>query len=217
MDRFARLRSLGLVVAVAGLVAACGGSSSGGSAPIAAGGGSTAPVATPTDTAAPLFDSDFESVCQGATQSRATAYDKKAATHKAFYFETYQEDLLNQSDTDLPADWTVQYSATDPTAFTAIDLVGCGVRTSSKLLKTCTGYKDNDGNDLGKVELYSAEYTLSVHEATTGKTLSSTTVSSDSADCPTFESFDEGEKVVKEYDNIPKDKVVAALKPFIQP
>jgi hypothetical protein len=217
MDRSARVRSFTLALAVAGFVAGCGGSSSGGgTTPAAGGGGSTTPAVT-TPSAGPLFDSDFESVCQGATQSRATAYDKTAAAHKALYFETFEDDLLNQSDTDLPSDWTIQYSATDPTAFSGIDLVACGVRTSSKLVKTCTGYKDNDGKDLGTLKLYSAKYTLSVHEATTGKTLSSKAVSSDSAECPTFASFDSGETEAVQYDSIPKSTVVAALKPFVQP
>jgi hypothetical protein len=217
MDRSARVRSFALVVAAAGLLAGCGGSSSGGGEPVAAGGGDTTASTTPTTAASSLFPDDFESVCQGATQSQATAYDKKAATHKALYFETYEEDLLDQSTTDLPGDWTIQWSADDPAALSGIDIVACGVRTSSKHVKTCTGYKDNDDKELGKLELYTAKYELSVHEATTGKTLSTTTVSTNDTDCPAFASFDSGEDTTVDYNSIPKDKVVAALKPFIQP
>lgn len=222
MDRSARFRSLVLVGLAAGLIAGCGGSSSGGGTPVAAGGdtpaASTAPSASATAVSTDaIFPDSFESVCQGATYSDATAYDKKAATHKALYFETYEDDLLDQSTTDLPADWTLQWSQGEPRALAGIDLVACGVRTSSKLVKSCTGYKDNDGKDLGTLKLYTAKYELSVHEATTGKTLSSTTISSDSNDCPTFASFDSGEDTAVQYDSIPKAKVVAALKPFIQP
>ncbi|MBV9484661.1 MAG: hypothetical protein JO246_01235 [Frankiaceae bacterium] len=214
MDRSARRCSL-VVLALVGVVAGCsGGGSSGGGTP-AAGGGTTPTVST--SSGGPLFDSDFSPVCEGATQSRATPYDNTAATHKAFYFETFDQDLINESDTDLPSDWTIQYSASDPTAFAGIDIVACGVRTSSKFVKTCTGYKDSDGKELGTLDLYTAKYTLSVHEATTGKTLSSTNVSATDTSCPSFASFDSGETKATQYDSIPKATVVAALKPFVQP
>ena len=58
---------------------------------------------------------------------------------------------------------------------------------------------------------------LSVHEAMTGTTLAATTVTSDGDSCPTLVSFDDKSSVVKQYDAIPKDTVVAAVKPFVQP
>ena len=195
-------------VALVVLLASCGGSSSG--AGSSDGGGGT----TATTVAAKLFADNFTGVCQGAGMSQAREY-AKTGTHKALYFETYKDSLLDQS-TQLPADWTVQFDA-KTNAYAAIDIVACGVRTAQTFLKDCTGYQE-DGKDTGHtVKLYSATYTVTVHQATSGKTLGTTTMSADDSTCPSFQSFDEGETTVKSYDSPGKDKITAFLKPFIQP
>jgi hypothetical protein len=195
-----------IAVAVLGLAAAgCGSSSSGGTA-----------AAGSDPSTGPLFSDSFQSVCQGATQSRATTYETTAPTHKALYFESYTDDLLDES-SELPADWTIPYDAKNQTALTGTDLVACGVRTASRLLKTCTGYQDKGKDTDDTVDLYAATYTLSVHEAATGTTLASRPVTSDDPTCPTLASFGDDHSTVKQYDPIPKDTVIAALKQYVQP
>jgi hypothetical protein len=69
----------------------------------------------------------------------------------------------------------------------------------------------------GILDLPSATYTVSVHEATTGKDLDMTLVSSDDDTCPMFMSFDDDSQKTM-YDAVPsKDDLVAFVKPFVQP
>jgi len=141
----------------------CGGSDGGGSDK----GGSTGDDTNAVET--PLFPDDFEPVCQGATVSKATPYDAAAIGHKALYFATYEDSILDQS-TELPADWSVTFSATGD-ALQAVDLVACAVRSAEQLVRTCTGYQD-DGKDTGnEVRWHTATYDVSVREATTGTVL----------------------------------------------
>lgn len=212
-----RVSRTGVVAFVAVLLlslSGCGDSDDGGSSD-----GDTSGE-TPTDTSTevadtPLFPDDFEPVCDGATVSSATAYDQAAASHKALYFATYEESLLDKS-SDLPADWTVAFSA-DGNALQAVDLVACSVRTAEKLVQTCTGYQ-NDGEDTGnEVRWHTATYDVSVREATTGTVLKQETIEATDEDCPSFVMFDEGEKSVDQYAEVPDNKIVALLKPFVQP
>ena len=62
------------------------------------------------------------------------------------------------------------------------------------LVEECTGYQ-TDGVDTGNVvNLYSADYAVSVHEATTGKELGATTITATATECPTYVTFTDGEK-----------------------
>lgn len=213
-----RVSRVGVVSAAAVLVLGVGGC--GGSDDDNGSSGSDPTGSDPTDTSTeatdtPLFPDDFEPVCEGATVSAATAYDKAAATHKALYFATYEESLLDQS-SRLPADWTVTFAATG-NALQAVDLVACAVRTGDKLERTCTGYQE-DGVDTGnEVRWHTATYAVSVREATTGTELTTKTIEATDKDCPSFATFDEGEDSVDRYAEIPDNQIVALLKPFVQP
>src|SRR5688500_20245275 len=87
------------VLAFAAL-ASCGGNED-------AAGGSDAEGEAGTVQASVLFPDNFKGVCSGASVSAASAYDQDARPHKALYFETYEDDLMDQS-SSLPGDWTVQ-------------------------------------------------------------------------------------------------------------
>ena len=203
-----RVRRTGLVLSAAVLafsLAACGDDGGDGGAD---GDGGGAP-------AEQLFPDDFQPVCQGATVSAATAYDEAAATHKALYFASHEEDLTDKS-SSLPADWTVLYSP-EGDALAAIDLVLCAVRTSEALVQECTGYQD-DGVDTGNtVNWYTATYDVSVRAATTGQVLAQETMEATDEDCPTLVFFDGEDETVDMYAALSDDDMVAFLKPFVQP
>jgi len=102
-------------------------------------------------------------------------------------------------------------------ALQEIDLVACSVRTAEKLVQTCTGYED-DGEDTGnEVRWHTATYEVSVREATTGTVLKQETIEATDETCPSLVMFDEGEQSVDQYDAVPDEKIVALLKPFVQP
>ena len=210
-----RVSRIGVVVSAAVLalsLGGCGDSGDGGSNN-SSGSDPTGSDSPAADT--PLFPDDFKPVCEGATVSRATAYDPAAASHKALYFATYEDSLLDQS-SNLPTDWTVLFSA-DGNALQAIDVVACSVRTAEKLAQTCTGYED-DGEDTGnEVRWHTATYEVSVREATTGTVLTQETIEATDKSCPSLVMFDEGETSVDQYDSVPDEKIVALLKPFVQP
>jgi len=161
-----------------------------------------------------LFADDFRGVCQGATVSRATPYDA-ATSHKVILFSPNGSDLVEDTST-LPADWQVQFDANSD-AYAKVDTVVCMEVKDEQPLRECTGYQD-DGHDTDNiVDLRSATYTVSVHEAITGKDLGMTELSSDDDTCPMFMSFDDDSQK-KTYDAVPsKDDLVAFLKPFVQP
>ena len=192
-----------MLVAVLALSAAgCGGSSS-----TSSGGGNAS--------AAKLFPTDFEGVCQGATASKAKAYDKSAKTHKAIFFQTYKDKLLDQS-TQLPADWTVQFDANSD-AYATIDVVACAVRTASTFVKDCDGYEKDDKPTNNKVKMNDATYTVTVREATTGKELAKTEMQGSSTVCPMLQSFEGDNETVDVYASVKKEELVAFVKPFVQP
>lgn len=200
------LRAAGLLLAATILLTSCGSDEDPG-----ADTGST-PATTPP--AAQLFPDDFEVVCSGATQSKAADY-ATTETHKALYFETYEDDLLDQS-TRLPDDWTVLFDA-NTDAYAAVDVVACGVRTAEKLAQKCEGYEDDESGTLGSVNWYTGTYELTAYEARTGTELGSTTLEATDNECPMIASFDEGEDEIDMYDSPKEEDVIKFLKPFVQP
>lgn len=168
-----------------------------------------------TSTDVPLFPDDFKPVCQGATVSRATAYDETATAHKALYFAS-SDDALTERTSDLPADWTVAFTP-DADALAAIDVVLCAVRTGEALVQECTGYED-DGVDTGStVNWHTATYEVSVRAATTGQVLAQETMEATDEGCPSIVFFDEDGQTLDMYASIESEAAVAFLKPFVQP
>lgn len=162
-----------------------------------------------------LFSTDFNGVCQGATVSRATPYDKAAKTHKVLLLATYKDSLIEQS-SSLPDDWMVQFDANSD-AYAKIDLVACAVRTNATFVKDCDGYKKDDKETKNIAKLHDATYKVTVREATTGKELGSTEVTAKGDSCPMLMSF-EGENDTQDYfPSPPEDALVAFIKPFVQP
>jgi hypothetical protein len=199
------------MVMVIALVAGC---SSSGSDTTAAGGGGGAPGATTPP--AKLFDTDFKGVCQGATVSKARAYDKTAKTgHKVLYFKTYKDDLV-EGLTEMPSDWKVTFDANSD-AYAATDLVVCARRTADTFVKDCTGYTDHDKATNNVAKLHTATWTVTAHEATTGNALGTTTLQGTDASCPMFMTFDDDNQSVDYYVEPSSDQVVAFIKPFAQP
>ena len=160
-----------------------------------------------------LFPDSFKGVCSGASVSTATAYDPAGNAHKALYFATYEDDLTDRS-SDLPGDWTVQFSP-DSDALRSIDLVVCARRTAAQEVKVCDGYKDDDKPTQNKVRWHTATYELSVREARTGKELATTTIEATDADCPMFWTFDGNSDTDEGYASLSDSAVADFLKPHI--
>ena|SRR5690242_12363770 len=177
------------------------------------------PASLQTPTGSPsaegkLFADDFRGVCQGATMSRARAYHS-GGPHKVVLFTPYSGDMIEDT-TTLPEDWMVQFDANGD-AYAKVDTVACVSVTDEQPLKECTGYQDNGHDTDNKVDLRSATYSVSVHEATTGEELGSTELSGTDDSCPTVVSF-ENDTQEKVYDTpLSNDDLVAFLKPFVQP
>lgn len=164
-----------------------------------------------------LFAEDFKPVCEGAPVSAAKPYDKAATGHKAVYMKTYKDSGLLDSSTELPADWTVKFDA-NGNVFSEVDLVVCAKRTSEKLAKRCDGYKVDDKPNALVVKMHTAKYTVTVHEATTGKELGRTTVAANDGACPqSVFGIEQGTTEMNEYDSPPDEQIVAFAKTFIQP
>ena len=199
-------RALGVLIGALLLLAACGGDDGD---PDAA--GDTSSVSTPDS---PLFPDDFKVVCSGATESRAADYATSQA-HKAVYFETYKDDLLDQS-SRLPGDWTVQF---DPNGdvLTTVDVVACAIRSEEKLAQKCEGYEDEESGTVGSVNWYTGTYELTAYEARSGTPLGSATIEADDPECPLFASFDDGEDEVDLYDAPSDEEIAKFLKAFVQP
>lgn len=162
-----------------------------------------------------LFPDDFQGVCSGATVSSATPYDPAAASHKALYFATYTDDLLDQSST-LPGDWTVQWSP-DGNTLTAIDLVVCARRSAAQQVKVCDGYEDDGRETANTVRWHTATYEVSVREATSGNILGETTMEATGTNCPMFMSFDSDSDTVDGYASLSDSAVADFVRPFIAP
>ena len=175
----------------------------------------SANAGTTADTvqASQLFPDNFKGVCSGASVSTATAYDPGASTHKALYFATYRDDLMDQS-SSLPGDWTVRFSP-DSDALRAVDLVVCARRTAARQVKVCDGYRSNGNATQNRVRWHTATYELSVREARTGRTLAQTTLEATGSDCPMFMNFDGDSDTVDAYAS-PSDSAVADfLRPHV--
>lgn len=167
-----------------------------------------------TAPAVPVQAADFVGVCSGATESRASDY-ASSDEHKLVYFETLEDDLLEQS-SRMPTDWTVQ-NFEDLDAFAAVDLVACAERTGATKVKTCDDYDIDETGERGTVNWHTATYDLRVFEAKTGSELASTTIRAGDKDCPMFVTFDEGELEIDEF-AVPSDsELTKFLRPFVQP
>ncbi|OKH84566.1 hypothetical protein EB75_04465 [Mycobacterium sp. ST-F2] len=175
------------------------------------------PTSTPDPTTAPakLTNADFMTVCQGATQSRATGYSPDAKSHKTILFTPWGHGLVEDTST-LPSDWTVQFDANRNT-YAAIDTVVCVETKDEQSVMDCTGYQDNGHPTANKVDLRATTYTVTVRAATTGKELGTTELSGTDTTCPMFMSFD-NDTQTKQY-NVPppKDDLIAFVKQFVQP
>lgn len=161
----------------------------------------------------PLFPDNFKGVCSGASVSSATAYDPSVKAHKALYFATYKDDLMDQS-SSLPGDWTVLFSANGD-ALKAIDLVVCAKRTAAREVKVCDGFKKDDKPTQNKVRWHTATYEISVREAKTGRTLGQTTFEATDSDCPMLQMFDGDSETVDGYASLPDSVVADFLRPHI--
>ena len=164
--------------------------------------------------AAKLFPDNFKGVCSGASVSAATAYDPAAKAHKALYFATYKDDLMDQSST-LPNDWTVQFDE-HADAYKAVDLVICARRVADKQVKVCDGYKDKDDKPTGNmVRWHTATYEVSVREALTGKELEKKTIEAGDSTCPMFQNFDSSTEAVDDYASLSDTAVLDLLRPHM--
>jgi hypothetical protein len=194
-------------------LAACSSSKPASSPTASPGSGTSAPGTSVPATK--LFADDFRGVCQGAGVSRATAYSKQAPNHKVILFSSYSGSLTEDT-TTLPSDWVVQFDA-NTDAYAKADTVACVQVKSGQPLKQCTGYQNNGHDTKNKVDLRTATYTVTAHEATTGKVLGQTELTGTDDSCPMFMTFDD-ENQTKSYDAPPsKDELIAFLKPFVQP
>jgi hypothetical protein len=172
-------------------------------------------ASTPSITT-PLFPDDFKGVCQGATVSKAKAYDAKAATgHKVILFQTFKDSLIEQT-TQLPSDWRVTFDA-NADAYAAVDLIACSVRTDATFVKDCDGYQKDGKTTANIAKLHGATYKLTVREATTGKELASKDLTAEADDCPMFVTFEGDSDTVNYYESPPDEAYVDFIKPFVQP
>lgn len=196
------------VVAGALALAACGGSDSeGGDA--GSGGGSD------TTMLSQMFASDFEPACRTNPVAGATAYDPaRAGLHKLVLLEGTSIDAVDEGFLDIPSEWTILFN-TETDAYATAELVLCVVRTTTTLVQECTGY-ESDGVETGNVvNLYSADYDVSIHAATTGEELGRTTVSAIGTECPMFVSFSEGE-TTRDWFETDAEAVAAFARPFVE-
>ncbi|BBX85102.1 hypothetical protein [Mycolicibacterium aubagnense] len=174
----------------------------------------TLTTSTSPPAAAKLTSADFMSVCQGATQSRATGYNPDALSHKTILFIPLNHGLVEDTST-LPSDWTVQFDANRDT-YAAIDTVVCVETKDEQSVKECTGYEDNGHSTANKVDLRATTYTITVRVATTGKELATTELSGTDTTCPMFMSFDDDTQTKPYNVPPPKDDLIAFIKQFVQ-
>lgn len=202
---FRSVMAFPVALALAALAACGGGGSDAGNGARDA----NALQAAQADSAAPgslLLPDNFKGVCSGAPVSAAAAYDPAGRAHKALYFATYKDGLIDRS-SSLPNDWTVTFSASSD-ALRAVDLVVCARRTAARQLKVCDGYQSNGRPTRNQVRWHSATYELSVREARTGRELAKTTVEATDSTCPMFQTFESDSETVDGYAS-PSDTAVA--------
>lgn len=146
-----------------------------------------------------MFASDFEPACRNSPVAGATAYDAtRPGIHKVVVQSGTDTDEMNEGFLDLPAEWTILFDAATDQYATA-ELVLCVVRTNATLVEECTGYESDGTETDNVVNLYSADYDVSVHEATTGAELGATTIAAVAEECPLYVTFTEGEKTTDWY------------------
>ena len=193
---------IAFALAMLGLIglAACGGTGSGGNT-------------TGVIQANILFADDFKGVCSGAPLSVASAYVPDARAHRAVFFASDGDDLSDHS-YSLPRDWTAQFAEGQNT-YKAIDLVVCARRTTTRQVKVCGGYKNDDRPTRNQVRWHTATYELSVREARTGKQLATRTIEASAAECPMFQSFGSDTEVVDGYASLSDTIVADFLRPYI--
>ncbi|HEX2239629.1 MAG TPA: hypothetical protein VHJ82_00585 [Actinomycetota bacterium] len=191
-----RLLLLGLVALVS--LAACGGGDDGADTATDAGGGVTPAVE--------LFSTDIEQVCAGGTVAAAAPYDPSAdAIHPMLAFEGAAPELTEMT-LDFPEGWVAQFPDVEKT-----ELVACLDRTKETFVKTCEGYKSDESDETFSVQLYDAEYDVTLYAAQSGEEIASTTLEATDEDCPMLAFFDEGEETQIEYASADKQ-----LRQFVQ-
>ncbi len=165
------------------------------------------------DPAAPTVDilTDFGDVCRSVSLPGATAYDPaRTGTHPLITMSgegaDYQTSLAL-----LPDQWDPVIGEEQ-----TVELVACLARTSTTLIETCTGYLDDDNQDIGNtVELYDASYDVQLIAATTGEVIATTQLDATEDTCPSFVFFDADESVKPWYAE-PTDELTAFLAPFVE-
>lgn len=115
-----------------------------------------------------------------------------------------------------PSDWMVQFD-TNTDAYAKVDTVACIEVKDEQPSKECTGYQDDGRDTSNKVDMCSADYTVSVREAATGKELGSTELPGVDDSCPMFMSFDDDTQTKIYYATPSTDDLVAFIKQFVQP
>lgn len=178
----------GLVVLVG--LGACGGEETTDSSAIDAG-AVTPPVATPT---IELFSTDLEQVCAGGTVAGVPEYDESAqGIHPMLAFEG-KDPEYSEMVVDFPEGWVAAFPDIEKT-----ELVACLNRTGESFVKTCKGYESDETDETFSVDLYNADYEVTLYAARSGDEVATTRINATAKDCPMFAFFDEGEQSQIEY------------------
>ena len=162
-----------------------------------------------------MFPADFEPACRSNPVAGASAYNPAApGIHPLVALAGEDTNQLDEAYLDIPTEWTIVFNdATDE--YAKAELVLCVLRTSTTLAQECTGYEADGKATNNVVKLYSAEYAVAMHEASTGKELGSTAITADATECPSFVMFDEGQDSKDWYET--NDAAVAEFaRPFAQ-
>ncbi|VAW43395.1 hypothetical protein MNBD_CHLOROFLEXI01-1372 [hydrothermal vent metagenome] len=160
-------------------------------------------------------------VCKGTAVEVAAEFDNNSSNlHPIVIFQqnTFEEqfyNLLFPSQTNLPAEWTIDTEGD----YSTIELVGCLVRTETKLVDTCEGYELDETDEEGTVELYDATYELTIYAPQTGEVVGSETVETFMDECPSFVMFStgDGEDLVEEWYGNPKDELANLVESYVNP
>jgi hypothetical protein len=146
------------------------------------------PTATPTFSARPpperpLQERDLEKVCGEAAEARAKPYDAKApGIHPLVIFARDSDsDKYNTSNISMLDEWTTEKAAD-------YELVACVTKKSRNKVRECVF---DDKKPTRYLEIYEATYDIAIHEASTGKKLTSKTVALGPSivGCPTMWMF----------------------------
>lgn len=136
-----------------------------------------------------MFPDEFEPACRNYPVEGAAPYDAaRPGIHKVVTMEGTDTDELVEGYLDLPSEWTIIFDA-DSDQYATGELVLCVVRTNATLAQECTGYQSDGEATDNVVNLYSTEYSVSVHEAATGRELGATTIPVTATECPMYVTF----------------------------